>query len=497
MKKKQAVRAALFLALLAVVLMIVNHIFVPKWLRGTSATSMADEFYDTKRDTVELGIVGSSQLVFGISSGRLLSRYGISTFSCCTGEQPVLCSLFYLKELDKRQRVKVVIYDTSMLYEKEEETRFRNVLDPAPMSINKLELILERSKSEDASDIFSYFIPLLNYHTRWTKLKAQDFHYRNIKEDMFWGNVYAEKVRPNVSYEEVCVDGNAPDETVQMDADELAAFRELVAYCREHDIELVLVKTPKLTWESAKTIGCQALADEYGLDYFDFNTGALLQEIGFDVSNDMSDREHMNVRGTDKMTDYMGEYLLTHYEFEDFRENPDFDEEKLARFEVCRADKYLKTSIRPQEYFELLKEDRFEILLQKSGEFGAGWNQELQAQLQQLGVTADLSAMDGRYYAAQLRDGEAVLELVEEQPAEAALTLADGNGAVVRSDYQGAVNMTAAGKKIRFSQRGLNFLVYDKTNHAVVDAATIYLNEAGVPDMIHDLEDIQQEEGED
>lgn len=496
MKKRQAVRAALFLALLAGILMIVTDIFVPKWITGTSVTTLADEFYDMKRDTVELGIIGSSQLVNGISCGRLLSRYGISAFSCATGEQPVLCGWFYLMELYRLQHIKVVIYDTSMLYEPEEEARFRKTLDTAPMSVNKLKLIMERSRSEEASDFFSYFFPLLNYHTRWSGLKAQDFNYREKQGDMFWGNIYGGEVNRNASYEKICVDGETPDESVQMDAGELAAFQKLVAYCREHDIELVLIKTPKTTWESAKTTGCQALADEYGLDYLDFNTGELLQEIGFDAGKDMWNQDHLNVRGTDKLTDYMGEYLLAHYEFEDFRENPDFDEEKLARFEVYRADKYLQTSISPQEYFELLQEDRFEILLQKSGEFGAGWNPELQTQLQQLGVTADLSAADGRYYAAHLREHAPVLELIEEQPAEAVLTLADENGAAVRSDFQGEVIMVAAGKKIRFSHRGLNILVYDKENHAVVDAATVYLNESGALDIFHDLDGIKPAEEE-
>lgn len=487
MKKKQIAKAVAFLLLLTIVLTELTHIFVPKWLTGTSVTSVTDEFYDQKRDTIEVGIIGSSQLVNGISCGRLLEKYGISAFSLATGEQPVLCGWFYLMELERLQHVKAVIYDTSMLYEVEEEARFRKTLDTAPMSMSKIRLILERSKSDEASDFFSYFFPLLNYHTRWTSLNKQDFGYEGVNTEVFWGNIYGGEVNRKADYEKICVDNEAPDETVQMVPSELAAFRKIVEFCQKKDIELILIKTPKTTWESAKTLGCQALADEYALPYLDFNRGALLQEIGFDAGNDMWNQDHMNVRGTDKLTDYMGEYLLSHYEFEDFRESPDFDEEKMESFRINHANKFLQTSIRVPEYLTLLQEERFEIMLQKTGDFSAGWDDALQQQIEQLGITTDLSALDGQFYAAQLRDDTAVCESVSAEPFEVVYTLADENDGAVRSDAQSDPIMAVSGRKIPFSQRGLNVVVYDKVNHNVADIATIFVNEAGALDVAHDI----------
>lgn len=491
MKKKQAVRAVVFLALLFISLRIVTDIFVPKWIIGTSPSLFADEFYSLKKDTVEVGIIGSSQISYGFSSGRLLDKYGISAYSCSTAAQPVLCAFFYLKEIYRLQHVKVVVFDTSMLYEEPVEVRFRQTIDTAPMSINKLQLIWERSKSEDASDFFSYFFPILKYHTRWSELEPKDFGYENTK--LFWGDVAMESVKRDAVYEELCVDNEEPDETVQMNPDMLAAFRMFVDFCQDHDIDLVLMKTPKIEWESAKTIGCQALADEYGLDYIDFNTDKMLKEINFDISNDARDFQHLNIRGADKVTDYIGEYLLEHYELEDFRENPDYDAEKMERYRIYHDNKFLQATIRVPEYLELLQDDRFEIMLQKTDDFSAGWDESLQKQMEQLGIATDLSALDGQYYAAQLREGTAIIDFVQAEPIEAVLTLADDNSGAVCSDAESDVIMAVSGHKYKFKQRGLNVLVYDRENHDVADVATLYINGNGTLDIRHDIkENLQQ-----
>ena len=67
-------------------------------------------FYDEKKNSIEVAVLGSSQLVYGISCMRLLENYGISAYSLATGEQPVLCGYFYLREMTRRQNIKTVIY---------------------------------------------------------------------------------------------------------------------------------------------------------------------------------------------------------------------------------------------------------------------------------------------------------------------------------------------------------------------------------------------------
>lgn len=493
MNKKQIVRAVLFLALLAVILGMVTNIFVPKWISGTSVSRLSDEFYSLPKDSVDVGIIGSSQLVNGISCARLIEEHGISAFSCATGEQPALVGWFYLLELNRTQHVNTVIYDMSMLYEPEEESRFRKTLDSAPMSINKMKMILERCKSDESSDFFSYVFPILKYHTRWTSLKRDDFGYDKEHTNMFYGNIMGGGVNRKADLDKISVDNEMPDESVKMDENELLAFRKIADFCKENNIDLILIKTPKTTWESAKTIGCQALADEYGLPYIDFNRLENLEAMGFDVTNDMWNQDHLNVRGTDKLTDFMAEYLKTRKQFDDFRLSDDYDAEKIRKYKIDHANKMLQTSIHPEEYLDLLKEERFEVMLQKTGDFSAGFSASLQEKMEALGVTTDLSSLDGLCYIAQLRDGMAVCELAQTDPIVTELTLADDKIGAVSSNVTEEVLMSVSGKKNAYSIRGLNMLVYDKQNHEIADLATFYVNEEGVLDIMHDVQEEEEQ----
>ncbi len=493
MKMKQIVKAVCFLALLAVTLGIVTNIFVPKWISGTSVSRLSDEFYNLPKDSVDVGIIGSSQLVNGISCARLIDEHGISAFSCATGEQPVLVGWFYLLELYRTQHVETVIYDTSMLYEPEEESRFRKTLDSAPMSINKMKMIIERSKSEESSDFFSYVFPLLNYHTRWTSLKRDDFGYDKEHTNMFYGNIMGGGVNRKADISKISVDNETPDESVKMDENELRAFRKIADFCKEKDIDLILIKTPKTTWESAKTIGCEALAEEYGLPYIDFNRLENLEAMGFDVTNDMWNQDHLNVRGTDKLTDFLAEYLKSRKQFDDFRLSDDYDAEKIRKYQIDHANKMLQTSIHPEEYLELLQDERFEVMIQKTGDFSDAVSVSLQEKMEALGVTADLSALDGLCYVAQLRDGTPVLELTQTEPIIMEMALADGKTGAVSSNGTDEVVMAVSGRKSTFSARGLNMLVYDKQNHEIADLATFFVNEEGVLDIMHDVKEEEEQ----
>lgn len=493
MKKKQIVRAALFLVLLVVILKLVTNIFVPKWISGTSVSRLADEFYHLPKDSVDVGIIGSSQLVNGISCARLIDEHGISAFSCATGEQPALVGWFYLLELYRTQHVETVIYDMSMLYEPEEESRFRKTLDTSPMSINKMKLILARSKSEDASDFFSYVFPILNYHTRWDGLKRNDFGYDKEHTNMFYGNIMGGGVNRNASLEKISVDNETPDESVVMDENELLAFRKIADFCKEKNINLILIKTPKTTWERAKTDGCQALADAYGLTYIDFNRSQTLEEMGFDVSNDMWNQDHLNVRGTDKLTDFMAAYLKSQRTYDDFRLSDAYDAKKIEKYRIDHANKMLQTTIDPEEYLDRLTEDRFELMIQKTADFSGAWNEVLQKKLETLGATTNLQTVDGLCYGALLGGKQSVFELLQADPIVTEVTFSDGKIGALSSNVTEEVIMAVSGKKQPFSMRGLNILVYDKENHEIADLATCYVNEAGVLDIVHDVKEEEEQ----
>lgn len=480
MKKTQVIKTFVFIIIFVILFVWVTDILRAKWVTGTSVTTVHEQMYEQKKDSVDVLVLGSSQLVYGISSMRLLEEYGISAFSCATGEQPVLCAYFYLKEMEKKQDIKTVIYDMSMLYEEEQEARFRKTLDSSPISINKLQTILEHRKSGIAESTWTYVFPIMKYHSRWDELTKKDYDYKGLNTEVFKGNIMSPEVAHKVSYDKVIVDNDEIDDSIQMDEAEVKYFREMVQYCEDQGIDLVLIKTPKLTWNKTCMLGAQALADEYGLEYMDFNREELLTASGIDVATDFWNGDHLNIRGAEKLTDYLADYLLEHYEFEDGRKTDAYDPEEVKLYQIDREDKYVQTSYDVSELLELLNNDRYELLVSASGDISAYWTDENQKAWEQLGAAVDLKKLGTDNYAAYLHAGENVYEETQQEVISYAGTLGCGAGFTLESNQKmnsSDVKLEINGKTIEYQNKGLNICVFDSTNKNLVDSFTIGCDE--------------------
>lgn len=476
MKKTQVIKTFVFIIIFAILFVWVTDILRAKWVTGTSVTTVHEQMYEQKKDSVDVLVLGSSQLVYGISSMRLLEEYGISAFSCATGEQPVLCAYFYLKEMAKKQDIKTVIYDMSMLYEEEQEARFRKTLDSSPLSINKLQTVLEHRKSGITESTWSYVFPIMKYHSRWNELTEKDYNYEGLNTEVFKGNIMSPEVSQKVSYDKVIVENDEIDDSIQMDEAEVKYFREMVQYCEEQGIDLVLIKTPKLTWNKTCMLGAQALADEYGLEYMDFNREELLKATGIDVATDFWNGDHLNIRGAEKLTDYMADYLLEHYEYEDGRKTDAYNEEEVELYQIDRENKYVQTSYNVSELLELMNNDRYELLVSASGDISACWTEDNQKAWEQLGGTVDLKNLGTDSYAAYLHAGENIYEERQQDVISYEGTLDCGVGFTLESSQKlnsSDVKMEINGKNIEYQMKGLNISVFDSSNKNLVDSFTI------------------------
>lgn len=82
-----------------------------------------------------------------------------------------------------------------------------------------------------------------------------------------------------------------------------------------------------------------------------------LEEVGLDMTTDYYDNKHTNIHGSLKYTHYLGKYLSENYDFEDKRENPDYESWNVA------YDKYLDIISPYVLDFELNHEKRDASLL--------------------------------------------------------------------------------------------------------------------------------------
>ena len=63
--------------------------------------------------------------------------------------------------------------------------------------------------------------------------------------------------------------------------------------------------------------------EEYGFDYLSLHDK--MQEVGLDNRNDFYDWNHVNLSGADKVTSYLGQYLVENYDLPDNRNNHEYE----------------------------------------------------------------------------------------------------------------------------------------------------------------------------
>jgi hypothetical protein len=97
----------------------------------------------------------------------------------------------------------------------------------------------------------------------------------------------------------------------------LDLIREL---CEENGVTLLLVKAPSVSpvWYDKWDAQITEYAETYQLDYLNYLP--LVDEIGIDFATDTYDEGlHMNYYGAVKCADYLGQYLVQHYDLQDNR----------------------------------------------------------------------------------------------------------------------------------------------------------------------------------
>ena len=326
MKEKviRLTKALCFLTLAVLGLYVISSVLQKKWVEfeTTSDTYIVSEFYELEDRNLDIAVIGSSQTVRDISCMRLLEDHHLSAYSLSGSNQPFIASYFYLREFLRYGRPKLVILDTSMLYERISSSLLHRVVDNAPLSINKIMLAYDYAKyvfhkkglKKAGTEFWSFVFPVIQYHSRWNELTETDFDYKDKNRYIFRGNGLRSKKR-KVKLKKILIDGDEPEPDLRMTDFQLLYFRKLIELCQKEDIQVLLIKTPKGSWSASRSAGVEELAQEYGLDYLDFNRSVLFNAVGLDAAMDFSEPEHLNMLGAFKLTDYLADYVLGKYDF--------------------------------------------------------------------------------------------------------------------------------------------------------------------------------------
>ncbi len=327
-------KAVLFSAGFLVALVVVSYILRP--YSGSASRKNLCGFYAEEDQSLDVVFVGASSCFAYWEAPEAWKKYGFTSYDFATGTMPPQMLKYCLKEIRKTQSPKLYVIDLRPFAAAEEgyyldksvmsmdhDVPLRNVCDNFKYSLNRFQMIQECVPDE--YDKIPYYIDIIKYHTEWYRLlDLQSLKFGlNSSHDSLKGFRLNVDVAP-VRYK----DFSKVKKGVQMSERLDKILYDLLDYCKDEGLQpLFLVNAYCQTRAEKKMYNyISQVLEKYGYDFL--NTNDYFEEIGLDPETDFYDRSHVNVFGADKYTEFVGNYLMEHYSFEDKR-----GQEKYAQWD--------------------------------------------------------------------------------------------------------------------------------------------------------------------
>lgn len=510
-------RIAGFCGLLLAGILLLGKLFTPAWNWPTAyenPTASVQEEEKLEAGTAKVYFAGSSHMGYALNPMRLYENTGLVSYNLGTNAQSIDIS-WYMAQRAVKAGAEVFVLDVSSLFFewRVSEGTYRFVLDSAGLSPEKLALArcmvdsqLSRDASAEAADEWvKALVPLVRYHDRWESLTETDFTSRSwnyclqgyylspniwaagstVDEMNSMTEMFLQENEKNGLVREKDgkwqqISGEEPLYSYEISEENQEYLDKIVKLCEENNCELLLVKIPNVrlpqdyssAWTREKSNFMHDYAEEKGLQFLDLEYDA---ELGIDWKTDSQDGGyHLNYRGSRKVTDFIGEYLLEHYSLETGR--CDRYEAKRADYDRLAQAAELITATDLQSYGEILaKYGRdVDVFIAVSDDMRVSLTEEDMAVLHSLGLEMDFDAMEYQdAYIAVIDSGNVVYEGKSNRQLSCEGETDGGLAYRITSSgwYSGAKAVICLDDEdCARNARGINIAVYDHASGKVIDS---------------------------
>ena len=309
--------AALLLTVL-LILVLLGPFVTPKWVEGhahngaTYLTTTTDGFFALEENSLDVLFIGSSQILRGVDPVQLEEETGLSAYSRATTKQPISVSYYYLKNALKTQRPRMVVLDPPTMFSDydadEDEAYVRYAFDTMPLDRDKLVSLWHTIRGSEKQHMLDYLLPAVYYHDRLPEMDAFDWEYPFLKDksDPHRGAILLDDIQPQ---EFTPLTGNA-DRAEPYAESSLYWHEKIVELCEEEKIQLVMLRTPRVTWTEEMHAADAAFAEAHSIPLIDFHLETLYNEAGLDDQTDFFDRGHLTAAGAHKLTHVLGKLIM-------------------------------------------------------------------------------------------------------------------------------------------------------------------------------------------
>lgn len=288
------VKGTLFLTILVLLLSFLSGLSIRL---GRNVNPLLNDsshgIFDEPKDSVDVLVIGTSDVYSGVSPLEWWNRYGYAGFAWGEPAQRIFETHEYLKKIYQDQNPRVVFLEVGDLYR--DQTDEQNLDSMAKAYI---------------ADVF----PIVTYHRNLAPAKFLNLPARPGALTKGYllrlGTIRA--VGSPAFY-------MAPDEKcAPINPFSSRELENCVELCRRHGSSVVLLSIPSFTdWNMEKHNGIVKLAGQDRIPYLDLNL-ELKEEINWNTDS-ADGGKHLNYRGAEKVSACLGDYLKAHYALPDHK----------------------------------------------------------------------------------------------------------------------------------------------------------------------------------
>lgn len=290
------------------ILLLVSILFYlylpPQW---NAITNMKKEIGEEKADIV---FIGSSHVFNGINPILLWDEQGFFSYVAACGGQAPWQSYAYIKAVNNLEHPQIIVLDVYCFgIEEPRLYDYNHTLENMltyPFGIEKYKTLRE-SKIDNIADVMVVF-PII--HDNYEQIKGLSI---NKVLDSNWVLGYSYRIG-ECNETLTPFDAIYTDELAPIDTKCEIYLNKCITYCKENNIELVLINSPwpRITEDDQKKYNYIAqIAANSDILFLDGNKE--MKSLNIDYMQDSYDGSHLNYYGACKWTKYLGNEICKYF----------------------------------------------------------------------------------------------------------------------------------------------------------------------------------------
>ena len=280
-------------------------------------------FYDEKDDSLDVIVIGTSSTFSAFVPMEAWNRWGIVSYNLCTNGMYTNSIKYYVREALKTQDPCLLVIDIApflfghnapAVMNEWTEPQARYNTDGLRLSRNRNALIQEVIPKEYGR--WNFYFDLFYYHRDGVPdpIYIDNRHHSITKG---YNNLPILRIYDS----DEMIERN--DAEIELDEESDKVLHELLEELREYDFPILFIAPPYLDIKNEENLsGLSAyigsVIQQYGFDFL--NMADDREQIGIDNTFDYSlDYLHYNISSAEKITDYLCNHIVHHYDVPDRR----------------------------------------------------------------------------------------------------------------------------------------------------------------------------------